>query len=92
MQSQTFESAERFLEAVRAAAIRAVVVRETRERRPVFGPGHQVSVEKVHRGELLAYRAGEVWLCHVEGEHLPNLCASLHAQGIAIRRVSGNIT
>ncbi|MFM7202537.1 MAG: hypothetical protein ACKO6N_17270 [Myxococcota bacterium] len=92
MRSQTFESEDQFIEALQAAAVRGVVVRETCERRPVFGPGHQVSVEKVHRGELLAYRAGEVWRCWVQGERLPSLCTHLTSLGMTLRRVSSNIT
>jgi hypothetical protein len=80
---------EAFVAAAREAGIRRVVLRVIAEVRPRHFEGGRVEVAPQRWCELVTYDAGAATLDDADGDAVE---AALKDAGLAVRRVSGNLT
>lgn len=92
MTEMLFDQFEGFSGALRELDVRGVVMREVKEIRPSYGEKFSVTIGHVHEAALIAYHQGKMLRCVVEGEQIPSAVRRLVAQGVTVKRVSGNIT
>ena len=86
-----FEELTGWMQACQENEVRAAVIRQVREVRPVPGVGQAVTVERARWADVIGYRAGVVYRVRLASPP-PTLKRDLEAAGFTVREVSDNVT